>query len=268
MKSWHSGRKLHTRSPTPAHRRWFGRDRSRNVHKVREELEREGYPRLQMSLIVALTGGAGFGFSYGLLQGGVHAMALRYPVALGLAYLVFLLLIWLWLRTSASDWVDGHVDVPSGSWSPDNGDGVSSGQGGDFGGGGASGSFDGPTVRGSSDPTGNALGSLDIDGGDELAIPLAVIALVVGMALASLYVVYVAPALLAEVLVDGAISYALFRRLRDHERRHWIRAVVRHTFWPFLGTAVFLAGMGWAMGQYAPGALSIGQVIAHERALK
>ncbi len=107
MKSWRSGRKLQTRSPTPAHRRWFGRDRSRNVHKVREELEREGYPRLQMSLIVALTGGAGFGFSYGLLQGGVHAMALRYPVALGLAYLVFLLLIWLWLRTSASDWVDG-----------------------------------------------------------------------------------------------------------------------------------------------------------------
>ena len=263
MKSWRSGRKLQTRSPTPAHRRWFGRDRSRNVHKVREELEREGYPRLQMSLIVALTGGAGFGFSYGLLQGGVHAMALRYPVALGLAYLVFLLLIWLWLRTSTSDWVDGFS-----SWSPDYGDGVSSGQGGDFGGGGASGSFDGPPEGGYSDAVGSSLGSVDIDGGDEFAIPLAVIALIVGMALASLYVVYVAPALLAEVLVDGAISYALYRRLRHHERRHWIRAVVRHTFWPFLVTAVFLAGMGWGMGQYAPGALSIGQVIAHERTSK
>lgn len=268
MKPWRTRRRLQTRPQTPTHRRWFGSDRSRNVHKVREELERDGYPRLQMSPIVALTGGAGFGFSYGLLQGGVHAMALRYPLALGLAYLVFLLLIWLWLRTSASDWVDGNLDVPSGSWSPDNGDGVSSGQGGDFGGGGASGSFDGPSFGGSSDSTGRALGSLDIDGGDELAIPLAVIALVVGMALASLYVVYVAPALLAEVMVDGAISYALYRRLRHHERRHWISAVARHTVWPFLITAVFLAGMGWGMAKYAPGALSIGQVIAHERTSK
>ena len=263
MKAWRSGRSLRAKPGSLLGKRPFGSDRSRNVHRVREELERDGYPRLQMSLIVALTGGAGFGFSYGLLQGGVHAMALRYPLALGLAYLVFLLLIWLWLRTSASDWVDGGVDVPTGSWNPGDGGGVRSGQGGDFGGGGASGSFDGPSVGTSSDLGGNALGSLDIDGGDELAIPLAVIALLIGMALASLYVVYVAPALLAEVLVDGAISYALYRRLRHHERRHWIQAVVRHTAWPFLITAVFLAGLGWGMARYAPGAVSIGQVMTH-----
>ena len=268
MKSWHSGRKSLAHAQAPSKHRLFGSDRSRNVHKVREELERDGYPRLQMSLIVALTGGAGFGFSYGLLQGGVYAMALRYPLALGLAYLVFLLLIWLWLRTSASDWVDGGVDVPTGSWSSGNGGGVRSGQGGDFSGGGASGSFDGPSAGSSSDSVGNVLGSVDIDGGDELAIPLAVIALIVGMALASLYVVYVAPALLAEVMVDGAISYALYRRLRHHERRHWIRGVVRYTVWPFVATAVFLAVAGWGMAQYAPGAVSIGQVMAQERLAK
>lgn len=254
---------------SPFGRRWFGANRSQSIHRVREELERDGYPRFQMALIVALTGGLGFGCSYGLLQAGMHSMVLRYPVALGLAYLFFLWLIWLWLRTTASDWVDGSLDMPGGSWSADTAAPLQSGGGGDFGGGGASASFDVPDLGDVSNPAGDALGSLDIGvDADELAIPLAVIALLVGMALASLYVVYVAPILLAEVLVDGAISYALYRRLRHQERRHWLRGVFRHTFWPFVVTAAFLAGLGWGMAKYAPGAHSIGQVMAHERVVR
>jgi hypothetical protein len=264
-------RPVKVRGQNPFHpfgRRWFGSDRSRNVHRVREELERDGYPRLQMGLIVALTGGAGFGFSYALLQMGWHNMALRYPLSLGLAYLFFFFLIWLWLRTTATDWVDGGVDlsdVPRGL----GGDGgqISSGGGGDFGGGGASGSFDSFSLNDVSNPVRDALGSVDIGlDADELAIPLALIALIAGIAFASLYVVYVAPAMLAEVLVDGAISYALYRRLRHQERRHWLSGVFRHTVWPFVVTGVFLAGAGWGMAVFAPGAQSIGQVMAHERA--
>lgn len=130
--------------------------------------------------------------------------------------------------------------------------------------GGSSGSFDSPNSNsgGGSGP----LDALDIDvGGDELAIPLIVLAALLGMALASLYVVYLAPVLLAEVLVDGAISYALYRHLRHQERRHWLRGVVRHTAWPFTATAVFLAGMGWGMAVYAPEAKSIGEVAAHTK---
>lgn len=44
-------------------------------------------------------------------------------------------------------------------------------------------------------------------------MPLVAIALAVGLALASLYVVCIAPMLFAAVLVDGALSHALFRRM-------------------------------------------------------
>lgn len=110
-------------------------------------------------------------------------------------------------------------------------------------------------MPGTGEAAGEALGSLDIGvDADELAIPLA-----------SLYVVYVAPVLLAEVVVDGAISYALYRRVKHQERRHWLRGVFRHTVRPFVATAVFLTGLGWGMVTYARGAQSIGQVMANGR---
>lgn len=72
---------------------------------------------------------------------------------------------------------------------------------------------------------------------EEFAIPLIAFALAFGIALASLYVVYIAPALFAEVLVDGALSYALFRHLRGQDPRHWLASTVRHTAAPFAVTA-------------------------------
>jgi hypothetical protein len=42
---------------------------------------------------------------------------------------------------------------------------------------------------------------------DELAIPLIALVLAIGLALASLYVVYMAPVLFAERLFDGVLSY-------------------------------------------------------------
>ena len=88
----------------------------------------------------------------------------------------------------------------------------------------------------------------------------------VGLALASLYVVYIAPTLFAEVLVDGAISYALFRHLRGQDSQHWLTSACRHTALPFIATALFLAATGAAMSAYAPGAKSVGQVMKHASA--
>jgi hypothetical protein len=109
------------------------------------KLEWDGFPRLQMLFLVLLTGVAGLAASYALLQSGVDSMPLRYPLSVGCAYVVFLLLLWLWLRTKAEDYVDGGMDIPL----PDGGAGhgaehghVFSGGGGHFGGGGASGKFD------------------------------------------------------------------------------------------------------------------------------
>ncbi|WP_428420579.1 hypothetical protein [Methylibium sp.] len=248
--------------------------RSLVVLRLQRQLEAGSWPRLQMSLIVALTGAAGLLCSFLLLHAGVDRMALRYPLALAGAYGVFLCLLWLWLRTKASDY--GDVPDPTGFLPSGGGLGdaplpLHSGGGGDFGGGGASGSFDGPAGAWADvapapstsvdlPSIGDAAGSA-FDA-DELAIPLVAIALAVGLALASLYVVYVAPALFAELLLDGALSYTLYRRLRaGDDSRHWFTTALRRTALPFALTAVFLAVAGAALSTYAPRARSIGEAL-------
>lgn len=64
--------------------------RSHAILRLRRRLEHDSFPRVQMSMIVGLTGAAGLLFSFVLLQLGVTSMALRYPLALLLAYGVFL----------------------------------------------------------------------------------------------------------------------------------------------------------------------------------
>lgn len=230
---------------------------------------RESFPRLQMGLIVALTGGFGLLASFAMLQLGVDAMAIRYPLALSAAYLFFIFLIWLWLRTNAADYLDlpDVSDLVPHSRPASGGPDFTSGGGGDFGGGGASGSFDGPSTpsldadSSSMRLVGDSVGA--VTDTDELAIPLLAIVLAIGIAVASLYIVYVAPILFAEVLVDGALSYALFRHLRRQEPRHWLSSTLRRTAVPFAATAVFLIAVGAAMAAYAPGAKSLGQVMDH-----
>lgn len=211
------------------------------IAQVRRRLLRESHPRVQMALIVALTGGFGLLASFCMLRLGLESMAIRYPLALTFAYLCFLGLIWLWLRTKASDY-DGSPDIPD-LGGRCGGDGASGG-GGESGG---SGGWDGlPSA---------------FDAMDDAALPLLAIALIVGMALAALMVIYQAPLLFAELLVDGALSLALYRRLRRQDARHWLGTTVRRTAIPFVATAVFLAGTGLALAHFAPGAHSVGQVL-------
>ncbi len=262
-------------STMPAHR--LRLTRSHAVLRVRRQLEETSYPRLQMALIVALTGGAGLLASFVMLNTGLDSMALRYPLALGLAYLCFLVMLWLWLRTSARDYVDipdlsgiGALPLPTpGGGLP----GFAGGGGGDFAGGGASGSFDAPgaaQLAGAESgeslfaPLGKA--SSSAFDADELAIPLIVVALVLGLALASFYVVYLAPGLFAELLFDGALSLTLYRHLRHQERSHWLGTAVRKTALPFAITAVSLAAVGAGLAWYAPGARTMGEAIAQHRA--
>lgn len=244
--------------------------RSLAVLNYKRQLERDSFPRLQMGLIVAVTGGVGLLMSFLLLQSGMGSMAVRYPFALAVSYVAFLLLLWAWLRAKEGDFndiPDFSNAMPNLSGSGDSAP-FQSGGGGDFGGGGASGSFDGPTSHSfveidesSSNSSGDSLGSAgDIDIGDA-AIPILAIVFALGMAVASLYVVYVAPTLFAELLVDGVLSYTLYRHLHKVETHFWLSTAFKRTVIPFILTAVFLAILGAAMAHYAPGARSIGEVI-------
>jgi hypothetical protein len=247
--------------------------RSLAVLNYKRQLERDSFPRLQMGLIVAVTGGVGLLVSFLLLQSGMGSMAVRYPFALAVAYVVFLLLLWAWLRAKEDDF----YDIPDISNAMPNlsGGGHSapfqSGGGGDFGGGGASGSFDGATSQsfaGGNDSAGDSIGDAlgSVGDADELAIPLLAIVFALGMAVASLYVVYVAPTLFAELLVDGVLSYTLYRHLHKVETHFWLSTAFKRTVFPFLLTAIFLAIVGAAMAHYAPGARSIGEVIHYSGA--
>lgn len=249
--------------------------RLQEVHRTRARLERDGFPRVQMFLLVMLTGAAGFLASFLMLHAGMHQMWLRYLVAVGIAYLVFLLLLWLWLRTSASDYVDIANLVPDG---PDTSCGGAAhgtspardadnvpfkGKGGEADGGGASGWFDTPQdctpiAEDTPDAVGQALGAATE--AEELAIPLVVLVLVGAALFSSLLVVYSAPLLFAELVVDGMLAASLYKRLRRIERRHWLETAVRRTLLPFALTAVLAAAAGFAMTLYAPNAVSIGGV--------
>ena len=208
----------------------------------------------------------------------------RIRMDLGYGRKAFLFLLWLWLRTQAEDWVDVSADfsLPSGGAdTPGHGDDVELpplGGGGEFGGGGASAGFsvddtlpapdlaavDLPGVKAVGEAVGDVVGGAD-EGAIPLAVALLIAALVAVLLFASLYVVYLAPALFAELLVDGVLSASLYRRMRGLQSRHWLESAVRRSFLPFSVTAVGLAVIAYALHGFAPEAHSLGQVLQHFR---
>ncbi len=203
-------------------------------------------PRVQMMLLLAATGAAGFLASYGLLQLGVDRMALRYPLAAGVAYLMFFLLLRLWLalpRDSdeySMDGLDLAVDVADVSL-----DVMSFGSSPPM-----------PVTKASSGPSLD-LGVPDLDEGIFLVVLAAVAAVVLG---AVIYVIYLAPLLLAEVLVDGVLLVAFYKRLKGPQPEHWALCAVRRTWLPAIIVAVTFFFAGVVFQNLAPEARSIGGV--------
>lgn len=237
------------------------------IRRAEAMLRRADRPRFQMSIIVLVTGAVGFLISYLLLQLGLDAMVLRYPLAVLASYIAFLALLGLWLRYQhlRLDDVINSVDFPTpdsidtGSPNPEFAAG-----GGQFGGGGATASFDDGTAAGivdsgSTAPSWSTGGgwSVDLDG-DELVLVLIALAIVAGAVTASVYIVVVAPGLLAEILVDGLVAGAFYRKLQHAESQHWLTSAVKKT-WPLtLGLALLLGVSGFAFQKFAPHAVSLG----------
>ena len=104
--------------------------------------------------------------------------------------------------------------------------------------------------------------SFDLDLDDGWWVLLAIVALL-GAAIAALYVVYIAPALLAEILLDGVLLAGLYERVKSIEHQHWLRSALRRTAVPAVIIVVFFAIAGYAMQRAAPEAHSIGEVWKH-----
>lgn len=275
------------------HREIMVPSRERLIKKAKERLLQTGLPRLQMSILLALTGASGFLTSFILLKSGVGSMALRYPVAVMVAYGVFLLLLRVWLALQKDEWEDVTDFVDAGDLAEMAVDGVRgvgrlgraagegfSGGGGSFGGGGTSTSFQAPpaplasygqqapaAVRSASAGGKSGGGSgfsfdFDLDEPAALLVVVALVVLAVAVLGAAFYVLWTAPVLLAEVLVDGLILTGLYRRLRKTEAPgHWVLAAIRRTWIPALIVAALFSLSGYLLQQAVPEARSIGPAI-------
>lgn len=242
-----------------------------------------GWPRLLVGAMVALTGLAGFLASVVLLHLGVASMGLRYALAVAVAYGAFLLQLRLWLaaqRRAAErrragrrevdpfDLVDGTSAV--GELVEDAALPRWTGGGGSFHGGGASGTWEpGAGVRGaalhgpgSPGAGGPALPDLDLDlEGWAVAVAVVLAAIAAGgVLLAGAWVIWGAPALLAEVLFDFLVSAEVYRRLR-HAQRAWWESALSHTWTPALIALVLVGACGLALDGAVPEADSIGGVV-------
>ena len=248
--------------------------RERKIEFLKRRLLQKSYPRLHASLILLLTGSAGFLASFALLRFGVSSMWLRYPIAIVVAYGVFLLLlrVWLWLSRPPDVGFDLVEDVLEVSFDAAESGDAGFGGGADFAGGGAGGSW-GESVSSvtstrsvssvvSTKSSGSSGFSFDLDLDDAWFLIIVVIVLAVA-ASAALYIVYIAPVLLAEILLDGVLMAGLYKRVKTIDHKHWLRAALRRTALPAVIVAVVFSVAGFAMQKAAPEARSIGEVWHH-----
>jgi len=258
--------------------------REQAIQTVRTSLVHRVSPRMHMLGFVVVTGGAGFLASYAMLHAGVRSMAVRYPIAAGIGYTVFLGMVWLWLRryrltakpTSKRERGGFDIDIAQlpfdelFSSAPDAFEGF--GGGGGFSGGGGGSAWSGeslPTLHavaplpraGGGTVSGGGGWDLDLDEGALWLIPIAIIAAIVLCVVA--YVLFLAPTLFAELLLDAGLAAGLYRRLLRVERRPWLLTAVRYTVIPACFVAALLALAGTiAQGVY-PDAASVGAVVHH-----
>lgn len=214
-------------------------DQSVLLAKITRRLSRDGFPRLHMPLILAASGFAAFLACFSLLRLGVDKMALRYPLAVVAGYLVFFLLLKLWLvyqkRSATQDLLD-LVDSPCGD-------------------------FPGPRCLADSDGGGG--GWTDCLSGfdwDECAVVLILLAALLVALVGALIIIYSAPALMAEALLDAAVIAGLRNRMLSHQGRHWTLGVFRRTLVPMLLVALTFSIAGFAIEHVRPGTRSVGDM--------
>jgi len=255
-------------------------NRKQAVEQLAANLQREHSPRLTMMVVVLCAAGVGFLASAVMLWMGMRYMPVRYALASLAGYGVFLGLMNRWLgHHSRSAVVDGLIDAATPIDLPDGlfrggsriaeraADGLF--RGGRSGGGGASASFD---VAGGAPPVnpvplimsppverGSTKGlslDLDLDDGVKVLPLLAIVAIIAGL-VACASVIWSAPQMMAELLVDGAVAGAAYQRLRT-SARDWTFDVARRTWLPATAIIVTFVLLGIAGHYFKPGADSIG----------
>lgn len=246
--------------------------------RMRRRLQQRHWLRLHALLTGGLSLGCMLALSWGLLHAGVHSMGLRYGLALGSGYVIYLLLVRLWAGCMLrQDWGDAPLDFPSSSHnkvlSADAG--MESGQGGAFSGGGASGQWSEAggvplELPALSDTASVSSSALDVPGLDALdgdgVVLVPVLLLFAGLLLlatgaGSLLWLVMGSELFLAVAMEVAFALLMARTLYVVEREGWLLAALRLSYKPMLSALVLAVVFGAVADWLFPHADTLAQVI-------
>jgi len=247
--------------------------------RVAQNLRRKHSLWLHGFCIGAITLMVTWGISALQMHWGVQSLALRYLLALGAGYVVFLCIVRLWAATlvqrSPSHWDGSGLDVPDIGSFGSNGSspvgGMQSG-GGDFGGGGASGDFgidthlaDASTSDGVSELAGGAIEvAAASDEAAVVVVPVVVLFLIgcaVFFGAGALALLYFGWEVLLAVAVELAFTYAAATTAVRVSREGWASAALRLTWKPLAGAIVCAALLGASIDYFLPAANSLPQAL-------
>ena len=238
------------------------KDRELLVEQAHQFLKQVGHPRRVMGVIVVMTLATGYLASVALLHLGVNWMAVRYPLAVAIAYGIYLGMLGVWLRSQATR-QNTVANDPEGLFVP----GVA-----------ALGFASlkdmpeqevGPSNRGSMIPDDVVeVGNIgDVVEGLGAVVILALIGLVCTLAV-SIYLVAFSPMLLAELLVDGVLLTAMAKPMHRGPRPHWLRTAWRQTAGVAFLTAILFSLVGLEIQHIAPRARTLGEAWSIDQARK
>jgi len=262
----------------------------RDLHEsFKAMLTHRYFIRAHMAVMLGLVGIAGILASRILVAMGMRSMALRYPIAVAVSYLVFFGLVRMWLayiarvsraRRGATSSLDPGSFVPDGPFSFSGGTakaatGFAEG-GGKFGGAGASLNFGEAAGEGAPSPMAPAIAaaaprstttrsssggsfSLDLDG-DGVLLLILFILLVCGILGAGAFLVYQAPAVLSEAAFQAILASGLARTARNAHDPGWPKSVFKATVLPFAIVLVLAGVFGIEASKRCPSATTVRQV--------
>ncbi|MGC4054653.1 MAG: hypothetical protein QM757_37865 [Paludibaculum sp.] len=249
--------------------------------KFRQRVLRQYFVRFHMGLLLVATTSSGVLASKLLLMAGLTSVLVRYPLSVGLAYLVFVGLTRLWVayvlldvpskKQKGGGWGSGfdvgNVDLPSwsGSFGGGNGGGSTSMSfgGGDSGGGGASDVWGAADSGASSVTTSGGGGghgfsfpsldlSIDLDDGIWIIVLLALLVLVLFGA--GGYLIYAAPQILPDIALNALLASCLTGAAKKAEAKGWLRSVFGATWVPLLLILLTTIGLAVAVHKTCPSA--------------
>ena len=245
------------------------RSRGDAILLVRGRIEQAYWPRIGAFVIACVSALTGVVFSAILWRVGLEDMAWRYPIALALSYPVLLSLLYCWSRRDWWDWLDPNF-IPN---TPGSGNRGYSGGGGEFGGSGASASFSDEGAVGSADSTfGDAFGggveiAASADEGAVIVIPVllgaGLLMLFGGFAVGLVSLVWAAPTLLAQLMIDAGTAGLLGVYVRAAHRNGWCASAMGKTLPAFVGLALLLMAAGYALEWFDPTAITVFDVWAN-----